>query len=342
MLPFDASSVAFPAFRSHPFLRNGHLQTIVANLLPHGRHEYTAEQHHVSVSDGDTVVLHDDTPENWQPGDAVAVLVHGLAGCHQSGYMVRTASKLNDRGVRTFRMDLRAAGAGAELAKLPYYAGCSPDVLAVVRYVSKQCGGSPVVLIGYSLGGNAVLKTLGDHPNELPSTVAGAVCVNPAICLKAAAERLATWKNRLYNRFFVRKLWQQICERPHMILPEKIKNSAWRPRDLEQLDDEYTRTVRGFSSLASYYQSSGAGPSLSRIQSPTLVITSDDDPIVPVSLFDRYQRSSSVHVHVTRGGGHLGFLSRSNDDGDFRWMEWRIVEWTLARVAVETRVRRAA
>ncbi len=343
MLPFDASSAVFPAFRPHPLLRSGHLQTIMANLLACEKFEYTAKQHIVNVSDGDAIVLHDDRPANWQPHHPVAVLVHGLAGCHQSGYMVRTADKLNKRGVRTFRMDLRAAGAGAELAKLPYYAGCSPDVLAAVKHVSTLCGGNaPIMLIGYSLGGNAALKTMGEFADELPASVAGAVCINPAICLKSSAERLARWQNRFYNRFFVRKLWQQICDRPHLVRPEKIKGSVWKPRDLVELDDEYTRTVRGYSSLSTYYQSSGAGSWLNRIQAPTLIITSDDDPIVPVAVFDRYERSDSVQIHVTRGGGHLGFLSRSNTEGDFRWVEWRIVEWTLAQTATDVSVRRAA
>lgn len=342
MLPFDASSAVFPAFRPHPLLRSGHLQTIIANLLHREQSEYTAKQHIVSVSDGDAIVLHDDRPTNWQPNDAVAVLVHGLAGSHQSGYMVRTAKKLNQRGVRTFRMDLRAAGAGADLAKLPYYAGCSPDVLAALNHVATLCGNAPIVLIGYSLGGNAALKTLGEFAGELPASVSGAVCVNPAICLKSSADRLSRWQNRFYNRFFVRKLWQQICERPHLIRPEKINSSVWKPRNLVELDDEYTRTVRGYSSLSAYYKSSAASAWLNRIQTPTLIIASDDDPIVPVAVFDRYERSDSVQVHVTRGGGHLGFLSQSNVEGDFRWVEWRIVEWTLAQTATDVPVRRAA
>ncbi len=342
MLPFDASSVSFPTFRAHPFLRNGHIQTIVGNILPNGRYEYAAEQHFVPVSDGDTIVLHDDRPAKWKTGDAVALLVHGLAGCHQSGYMVRTASKLNARGVRTFRMDLRAAGAGADLAKLPYYPGCSPDVLAAARHVAKQCIGAPIMLIGYSLGGNAVLKTLGEFACELPTSVAGAFCVNPAICLKAAADRLATWQNRVYNRFFVRKLWQQIRERPQLVRPELIDTPSWRPRNLNQLDDEYTRTVRGYTSLSSYHESCGAGPWLNCIQKPTMIITSDDDPIVPVTVFNRYERSDVVDVHVTRGGGHLGFLSHSNHEGDFRWAEWRIVDWTVAQLTADKSLSRAA
>ena len=89
------------------------MQTLAGVYLPWPAVSYRAQKHYVTLSDGDQVVLHDDCPAEWQPGDRSALLIHGLAGCHTSGYMQRIAHKLSSRGVRAFRMDLRGCGAGA-------------------------------------------------------------------------------------------------------------------------------------------------------------------------------------------------------------------------------------
>ena len=110
-------------------MRGGHLQTIAAGYLPGHKFPYQAVQHTVVLPDGDAIILHDDCPPAWTPSDRVALLIHGLAGCHESPYMVRIAGKLNAIGVRTFRMDLRRSGAGWRLARFPYHAGRSLDAL---------------------------------------------------------------------------------------------------------------------------------------------------------------------------------------------------------------------
>ncbi len=118
-------------------MASGHAQTLAGVYLPAGRYPYRARQHRVALADGDQLVLHDDRPDAWQAGDRAALLIHGLAGCHTSGYMQRIAHKLSARGVRVFRMDLRGCGAGQGLARWPYHSGRTEDAVAALEAIAR-------------------------------------------------------------------------------------------------------------------------------------------------------------------------------------------------------------
>jgi predicted alpha/beta-fold hydrolase len=319
-----------PEFRPHPLLRGAHLQTIFGNGVQGRPTPYQAERHIVAVSDGDAVVLHDDRPDDWTEGGRVALLVHGLAGSHRSGYLARTAHKLNAAGVRTFRMDLRAAGDGADLARLPYHPGRSEDALAAIARVARLCPGSPIVFVAFSLGGNLVLKALGEIAERLPGSLDGSITVNPAADLTACSAALGRWRNRLYDRRFVRQLWRQVRLRPRLVMPPDLADPRWWPRSVRELDARYTSVVCGFGSVEAYYERCSALPWLHRVRVPSLLVVAEDDPIVPVEIFDRLPENPHLHIHRTGRGGHLGFLSRRGSDADNRWVEWRIVEWVRA------------
>src|SRR5262245_47146822 len=148
-------------FRPLPLLGNPHLQTLLANLVPAPCLPPAAERHVVELPDGDRLVLHDSTPAGWRPGDPVALLVHGLGGCHRSPYLVRSARRLVRHGWRAVRMDLRGCGHGFALARKLYNGGCSADIRAAADSLRGRAPGSPLALVGFSLGGNIVLNTAG-------------------------------------------------------------------------------------------------------------------------------------------------------------------------------------
>ena len=322
-------------FRPHPLFPTGHLQTLAGVLLPAPSARETATLHHVALEDGDQIVLHDDRPGMWQPGDRTALLIHGLAGCHDSPYMRRIAHKLNQRGVRSFRMDLRGCGAGVGLARLPYHSGRSADAAAALRIIAELCPGAPTTLIGFSLGGNITLKLLGEAPRAVPAALERAIAVCPPVDLLYCVQSLARGVNRLYDRHFARLLRQQIEENCLKVPDAPGLERGRPPRGVFEFDEAFTAPVCGFGTAANYYRLCSSAQFIPEIRVPTLILAAADDPLVPGPTFASLQLPKAVELRLTRSGGHLGFIGRKNGDPDRRWMDWRIVEWATSHPAAK-------
>ncbi len=319
-----------PPFEPHPLLRNRHAQTLAGTYLPAGQYPYAAKLHKIPLADGDAVVIHDDTPAAWSPGSRVAVLIHGLAGCHSSPYMTRVAAKLNAVGVRTFRMDMRGCGAGAGLCTRPYHAGRSDDAAAVLRFVEQLCAKASITLVGFSLSGNIVLKLLGEAPHAVPANVVKVAAICPAIDLGRCVRSLVGPVQRMYDRYFVRELCHQIrgnrqlnAELPAIQAPRRMKS-------MFDFDDFYTGPVCGFGSADNYYTSSSARTHIEQIRQPTFILAAEDDPLVTIDCFQGLRLPANVLLHITPQGGHLGYVGKRGVDPDSRWMDWRIVDWVMA------------
>jgi uncharacterized protein len=337
----------FPSFAPHPFLRGGHSQTLAGVFFRGEPYREKASLHEVSLDDGDRVVLHDNCPAEWCAGNRVALLIHGLAGCHASPYMQRIAKKLNARGVRTFRMDLRGCGAGLALARHSYHSGRSADAAAALRKIAQLCPGSPAVLVSFSLGGNITLKLLGEAPEAVPANLERALAVCPPVDLLECVGALCRGVNRFYDRYFARLLLEQVAARqaviPDMVLPSGWPNSIQKsstptgarhaarnfrlPRGIYEFDRQFTAPIAGFGTAENYYRLCSSAQFLPAIRIPTLILAAADDPLVPRLAFDRLTLSSAVTLQMSHAGGHLGFLGRSNGDPDRRWMDWRVVDW---------------
>lgn len=316
-------------FRPHPLFRNGHTQTLVASLFFSTRIQETATQHRVPLCDGDQLVLHDDRPADWSPGDGAVLMIHGLAGNHQSKYMQRIASKLNALGVRTFRMDLRGCGAGLALARHPYHSGRSDDALAALGAIQHLCPDSPLAIVGFSLGGNITLKLLGEAPEGVPSAIRAAVAVNPPIDLQACVDRLHTGLSRWYDRYFVKQVLRQIADRLRVVPDALTTDLSIAPRGMRELDERFTAPLCGFGSAENYYRQCSSGQFLPAIQVPTLVLASLDDPLVPGGPFQTVPVSQDVTIRLSRHGGHLGFLCGPRTMPDRYWMDWQVVDWIV-------------
>ena len=319
-------------FRPHRLFRGGHAQTIFAAYARTLGYPYSALQQIVELEDGDRVVLHDDTPDDWKSGDRVALLVHGLTGCHGSSYLVRTAGKLNRRGIRTFRLDLRGNGASQSISFRPGHAGRSGDVLAAVNAIVRACPTSPLCVVGFSLGGNLVLKMLGENPEAIPAQLDMAMAVAPPIDLHQCASALEQGTRRLYSRAFTRRLLRLVKARPDLI--DEIPDAFRRPpKGLLEFDDRVTAPLSGFRDAADYYQQSSSAPLLRRIQVPTIVVTAADDPLIAVEMFRPDFFTATTQLVVVPGGGHVGFYARKGADLDRWWLDWRVVEWVTGRLA---------
>ena len=257
------------------------------------------------------------------------MLLHGLAGTHQSGYMQRIAGRFHEYGVRAFRMDLRGAGAGARLARVPYHSGRSDDAAAALHFIARLCPGSPTVIIGFSLGGNIALKLLGEIGAGGCGNLVAGIAVSPPVELGTCCERIGRRDNRLYDRRFVEALLQQHRERIRLVPGAPPMPFTVKPRTLLELDNRFTGPINGFGNAVNYYRECSSSSFVPEIRKPTLILTAADDPMIPVEIFGRLRLPPSVALHVAPSGGHLGFISRGGRDGDRRWMDWRVVEWVL-------------
>ncbi|QDU27624.1 putative hydrolase [Anatilimnocola aggregata] len=308
------------------------MQTILGCYFFHQEIPYTATRHLVTLKDGDQIALHDDRPQKWQPNDPVALLVHGLGGSHKSGYMQRCAKKLNAHGVRVFRMDLRGCGAGIGLARQLCHAGRSQDVGEIIADINSRCLNSPLAVIGFSMGANMVLKLAGEWQCDAPENVVGVMGVAPPVDLNVCCTHVETVLRGVYDRSFVQGMKNYIALRqrstPDVLTPE-IPFGVSKIRDF---DSHITAPLSGFANAIDYYAQASSGPYLEKIRIPTLIVTAKDDPIVPVVAFQDSKLSPFVRLIVADGGGHLGYIAARSKDADCRWLDWRVVDWTLSRM----------
>ena len=327
--PYD-NSACVPGFQPAFGLGNAHAQTLYGAFRPARQRIAGTVQRKLRFADGDFAVLHDDKPGEWSRGDHVVLLMHGLCGCHESGYIVRTTSKLMARNVRVFRMDHRGCGAGRMLAKHPYHAGRIRDLEAAIRMLERLCPGSPVSVAGFSLSANLLLRYLGDDPDNLPLSLFRAVAVSPPIDLLHCVEKLGeTRMGQRYDWYFARQLVTQIADSPQWRDGVPLSSVKRPPRRLIDFDELYTAPASGFDSAKHYYAEASAQKHIADIRVHTTVLIAEDDPLVCSNPWRHTPLPTNITLHVTKHGGHLGFIGRKGVDPDNRWMDWRVVDWLL-------------
>jgi predicted alpha/beta-fold hydrolase len=323
-----------PPFEPDRLIRGGHLQTI-ASLRSTSEKIDTGQQHVVQLPDDDAIVLHENasvdggdsaTPES---ADRSMVLFHGLSGCHGSPYMVRLAARLVRTGWRVYRVDMRGCGAAREMASQLSHAGRSEDVLAAIDFVARRNPMSKLAAAGVSLGGNQLLRFAGrigaglDPRPDWFDRLDRIAVVAPPIDLLRCSENMGRFSRRIYNYYFIRSVFDSIApgvrERDHF---QKVA-ALGRPKTLFELDDRLTAPLSGFGGAADYYRQSGATSVAAANPIATMVLASNDDPIVPVDCFTTPDWPDTTNVILTTTGGHAGFIGR----GRTNWMDECLVAW---------------
>lgn len=331
-------NIAFPSFAPHPLLNNQHSQTIAAMYLPATVPHFTSSHHVIDTLDGDRLALHEDEPVAGALRQRAVLLIHGLGGSHMSPYVHRIAYKLTRCGIRSFRMDMRGWGKGFRLSREWSHAGRSDDILASLQWIRDRYPDCELRACGFSLGANMLLKLLTEHSAKPPAGLQAAMAVAPPIHLATCVRRLNRGILRIYDRFFARKLWQAYLGRsqfPHVV-QRPLEN---RPKSLLEFDTLLTAPLGNFSSVEEYYKQCSSEQNLCKISVPTWIVTSKDDPLIPVELFSRAKLSDNTRLDIIQAGGHLGFVARSKEStawctrhvpkADHRWLDWRVVEFGL-------------
>jgi hypothetical protein len=319
------------AFAPRRGLVNGHLQTIVGNYLPRPafRLSSVAETVVVDPADGSRVLCHC----HWQPGADVArhltlVMVHGLEGSSDSRYIQGLTMRAWEAGCNVVRMNMRNCNDTDELSPTLYHSGLSGDVGAVVEHFAQKLGLERMALVGYSMGGNLVLKLAGEW-GERP-LIRGVAAVCPAVDLAAGSDALHEPVNRMYEWHFLRRLMRRY-RRKAALFPGIYQVSGLGPiRSLRQFDDKIVARYCGFRDAADYYYRAAGARVVDRIATPTLILHSLDDPFIRLTAETRSAILGNPHIRLveTRYGGHCAYLCQ--DAGDqIHWAEATVIRYLL-------------
>jgi predicted alpha/beta-fold hydrolase len=324
----------FPPFEPHPLLSNGHLQTIVARYWPVPRIKLPSTYHEVELGHGARLSVLQSIPDSWRPGDPAVVMVHGLAGCVRSPYLSRVGLRLYRMGLRVIRMNMRGAGSGYGISKNFYHGGRSEDPRAVVGWLAHLAPGSPIGLVGFSLGANLVLKLAAEAADDPIEGFDCVVAANPPLDLQACCIHIRRPQGKIYDWNFIQLLKAE--ERKlRVAFPELPPVDFSGVRNLFEFDNAYTAPRNGFRDADEYYARSSSAPLIPRIKAPGLVIHAADDPFIPVEPLLRVEFPKQLALELNPHGGHLGYLSRRSGDGDRRWLDARIASWLASRWGVE-------
>jgi predicted alpha/beta-fold hydrolase len=343
MATADLTRTAFSAtdFQPRRFLRNGHLQTILGNYLPREDRLPPAEQVLVEVSPATENQISSQVlcECHWQPLEVraecpTAILVHGLEGSSKSQYVVGNANKLWIAGANVIRMNMRNCGSTEHLTPTLYHSGLSNDVLSVMRYFTDRYSLGSVSLIGYSMGGNLVLKLAGELGTQAPPQLRSVLGISPAVDLGPSADALHRPHNRLYELKFLRALLCRFRRKVTLFPRAYDANKAIGIRSLRDFDDRITALYSGFSGADDYYYRAAAARVLDRIAVPTLILHALDDPFIRVTSSTRAAILANPNITLIESlhGGHCAFLAdanpAANDDG--YWAEHTLLRFLQA------------
>lgn len=318
-------------FRPPWWLRNRHLQTFLGSRGDLESVGAGTLVHRVPTADGESLALHEDSPAEASVFSAkpypTVLLIHGLAGSHKSGYVVRIGQSLLRAGWRVLRLDMRGCGAGESWGYKPPHAGLTSDVRDALSFIADRFAPQQMALVGFSLGGNLVLKFLGElgrGEHKLPIEHLGlqyAISVSPPIDLSLAADLMEQGTGRIYTAYFMKMLQHQL--RGKLELWEAWREQAARVgesrvlRTIREFDDAYTAPLAGFESAADYYQKSSGNQFLDSINVPCDLLVAKDDPIVPYASYQgllngqRWLKQAPGQMFAMAHGGHLGFIEQS-------------------------------
>jgi hypothetical protein len=338
------------------WLRSGHLQTLAGNFLPRRLQIPEPEPLLVEVDGpvagyGPTQVL---CHCHWQPSAVrqqrlTVVLVHGLEGSSSSQYILGNTARALAAGLNVVRMNMRSCGGTDHLSPTIYHSGRSGDVGRVLEEIVRQQEVEAVALVGYSMGGNLVLKYAGEQGGGAPPQLKAVVGVSPLMDLAASSAALHRPGNRLYEWRFLRAMTARV-QRRRLMYPRIYGDARLRRiGSMRDFDNEIVARYGGFCDADDYYAKVASSQYAAALRAPTLIVHSLDDPFIRMLPATREALIGNSHVTLieTRHGGHCAFLEQrasarngqardahgAGDDG--RWAEKTLLAFLMGMVRTE-------
>ncbi|GAC1644659.1 MAG: alpha/beta fold hydrolase [Acidobacteriaceae bacterium] len=325
------------SFQVEPFVprrrvRGGHIQTIVGNFMRRSNALPQGERRRFEVEEGSEVVC----SCHWQPNKhsvATVMIVHGLEGSIDSNYVIGTGSKAWIRGMNVVRMNMRNCGGTDELTHTLYHSGLSADVARVTQSLIDTDGLGKIGLVGFSMGGNLVMKCAGEWSEHAPPEVKATAVVSPAMDLGPSAAALSEPRNRIYELKFMRGLRKRYARKRQLYpaLYEDVRLPMLA--GIWDFDEHITAKYSGFAGAEDYYERASASRVVDAVRVPSLVIHSLDDPFIRMeeSTRDKVLANPAITYIETESGGHCAFIAEPRGY-DGRWAERAAVDFIEVQI----------
>jgi predicted alpha/beta-fold hydrolase len=290
----------------------------------------------LDTPDGDFLDLEHAVVEGHPlPDHAPLVLkLHGLEGSAHSGYSVVLARALAKRGIRSVGLNFRSCGGEMNRAARFYHSGETGDLALVLDHLLQSAPAGGLGALGFSLGGNVLLKYLGEQGAGAAGKLRAAVAVSVPYDLAACADRMTEGFGRVYAGFFLRSLRAKVRKKSAQLAGICEVNRVLEATRVRDFDDALTAPLHGFRDAEDYYRQSSAGQFLGAIAVPTLLIHSLDDPIAIAQAIPHPVIAANDHLSTafTRRGGHVGFVGGSPRSPTF-WAEEKGAEFLAGHLS---------
>lgn len=303
---------------------HGHLGTLWPVLSRRIQGFDHACRHRLETADGDFIDV-----DGHPGGHTRAVLIcHGLEGHSRRRYVLGLARHFHRAGFDVWAINYRGCSGEPNRLRCSYHSGRTEDLALVINWLAPRY--QSLALAGFSLGGNLVLKYLGEKRQDRPECLKAAVAISAPTDLGTCACRLERPENWIYQKRFLGSLKDKIKHKAKIFAdlprPERID----KVRTLRELDDLYTGPVHGFGSAVNYYRQCSSRQFLPTIDRPTLLLNAQDDPLLTKGCHpvEEAKRNANLHLCLTQFGGHTGYYQA----GDFYWSDQMALDFVQERL----------
>ncbi len=311
-------SAKYITYEPNGFYRNGHFNTIYASI---GRKFPKPDIKRTRVNTPDNDFLDID----WikKGNKHLAILGHGLEGSSDSIYMRASSSILSENGFDVLLINQRSCSGEINLAATIYHSGFTSDLDFLIQNFCHDY--QKIHLIGFSMGGNIMLKYIGQNSHDLDHRIRSCIAISSPIDLASSSKELSKFQNRIYELNFLRSLKAKIRLKQQQYpeqYPNKLVNKV---SSIYQFDDWFTAPIHGFKNADDYYHQSSSLHVLPDIKIPTTIISSLDDPFLGDACypFEEALNNSNLHLMITQHGGHCGYYTKNSK---YSWLEKRILQ----------------
>lgn len=316
------------SFDPIPLLTHPFLQTVIGSFgLP--LQAPLSKNLTTMCDDGAQICSKVSVPQRWQKGDPIVIMIHGLAGSVESRYMIRISRRLFQQGVLVVRTNHRGIHCGRGKSRRLGHGGLTADILHLIHQIKDRYPDSPITLVGFSIGGNMILKLLGELGNSAVSLLKKAVVVSPPVDLYDSTLRFLQPELYLIQKSFTKalvKLVRQVEED----FPDETPTDFPKKLSILEFDELYTAPKWGYNSVVDYYEKNSSAQFVPSISIPCRILYSSDDLLVSGENIDRLDCPPAVSRYRTEHGGHLGYLGQTERSFNFRWMDQVLVNWLIS------------